>query len=113
MDINDLTLGKIKELQSLISPGGGDTNDQGMWKVGQNYLIRTVTMILIGKLKAVGHSELLLSDAAWIADTGRFANALKDASLAEIEPFLDDVIVGRGALVDATNWRHDLPREQK
>jgi len=83
------------------------------FKIGKNYLIRTVTMAQVGKLKFVGDNELVLSDASWIADTGRFHNSLKNGHFEEIEPFPNDVIVGRGAIVDATVWDFDLPREQK
>jgi hypothetical protein len=47
-----------------------------MWEVGKNYLIRTVTMINTGRLVAVGDHELVLENAAWIADTGQFSAAL-------------------------------------
>jgi hypothetical protein len=44
----------------------------------------------------------VLEDASWIADTGRFANFLKDPELrSESEPFCAPCIVGRGAIVDA------------
>jgi hypothetical protein len=92
---------------------GKQTNGSA-WEVGKNYLIRTVTMINTGKLVAVTDQELVLEDAAWIADTGRFADALKDTKkFSEVEPFPDGkVIVGRGAIVDAVKITF-LPREQK
>ena len=75
------------------------------WQLGSWYLIRTVTMTLHGRLSFVGPSELMLEEAAWIADTGRFHDALKDPSkISEAEPFVNPAIVGRGAIVDATEW---------
>lgn len=57
--------------------------------------------------------ELVLEDAAWIADTGRFADALKKAEFSEVEPFPDGkVIVGRGAVIDAVEISK-APRVQK
>ncbi len=83
------------------------------WEIGANYLIRTVTMFNTGRLVAVTDQELVLEDAAWIADTGRFANAVKTAKFSEVEPFPDGkVIVGRGAVIDAVKITM-LPREQK
>lgn len=83
------------------------------WEIGANYLIRTVTMINTGKLIQVTGQELVLEDAAWIADTGRFADALKTAAFNEVEPFpKGKVIVGRGAIIDAVKITI-LPREQK
>lgn len=76
-------------------------NDQH-WKIGANYLIRTVTMIDTGRLVAVTPQELVLEDAAWIADTGMFADSLKTCEFDEVEPFPDGrVIIGRAAVIDA------------
>ena len=86
--------------------------DHGVWKVGENYFIRTVTNYILGKLTAVTPQELLLTEASWIADTGRFHDALKKATASEVEPFINDVIVGRGAVVDATIWTGALLRNQ-
>ena len=96
----------ISDVRELLS---GDTQHNGCspWKVGSQYLIRTVTMIQAGRLVSVTDHEVVLKDAVWIADTGRFHDMLKDPSVInEIEPFLNDVIVGRGAIVDATEWQH-------
>lgn len=72
------------------------------FQIGKTYVIRTVTMIQLGKLKEVYAQELVLSDASWIADTGRFHQFLKDPTTrSESEPFTADCIVGRGAIVDA------------
>lgn len=110
MDIESLTLKQIRELQNVI---GKSAETAHPYKVGENYLIRTVTMIQVGRLESVGDKELVLSSAAWIADTGRFYDALKTGKLNEVEPFLDEVIIGRGSIVDATIWTHKLPKEQK
>jgi hypothetical protein len=70
-------------------------------------------MIVLGKLDKVYDAELVMSSASWVADTGRFYDALKTGKLNEVEPFTDDVIVGRGSIIDATIWTHKLPKEQK
>ena len=73
------------------------------WEIGRKYFIRTVTMHLTGELIAVGPQELVLKNAAWIADSGRFNEALRDIKKCnEVEPFLRPVIIGRGAIIDAT-----------
>lgn len=90
---------EIKEIQKLCKPQCEDHP----FKIGKNYLIRTVTMIQTGTLVWVGDKELVLENAAWIADTGRFADSLKDVNkFSEVEPFDKPVIVGRGAIIDAT-----------
>lgn len=84
------------------------------WKIGSAYLIRTVTMIQTGRLVAIDEHELVLEDAAWIADTGRFSDALRVGSFVEVEPFPDgEVIVGRGSIIDACPLPFALPREKK
>lgn len=110
-NINDLTIGEAKELAKLF--GGNVTEKSNPYKIGESYLIRTVTMIILGKLECVHESEMVLSSASWVADTGRFFDALKTGKLNEVEPFTNDVIVGRNALIDATIWTHKLPTEQK
>ena len=83
------------------------------WKIGANYLIRTATMIDAGKLVAVTEHELVLEDASWIADTGRFGKALETSSFNEVEMFpTGQVIVGRGALIDAVQISQ-LPTKTK
>jgi hypothetical protein len=83
------------------------------WRIGANYLIRTVTMIDTGRLVDVTPTELVLEDAAWIADTGRFSGAVSKASFGEVEPFpAGRVIIGRGAVIDAVEI-HTVPRSQK
>jgi hypothetical protein len=111
IDTDSLTLKQIKELQQFIGTSSPARNHP--FTIGENYLIRTVTMIVIGHLKWVGDSELIMSSASWVADTGRFHDALKTGKLNEVEPFLNDVIVGRGSIIDATVWTHKNPSEQK
>ena len=112
MNINELTFGQMKEIIAML---GKSTTGEigGPWQIGQNYLIRTVTMIDTGRLVAVGEHELVLEDAAWIADTGRFADAVAKAEFGEVEPFPDgQLIVGRGSVIDAFPIRA-VPRKQK
>lgn len=110
--IDNMTIGEAKELAALLS---GKSSAYNPFEIGEAYLIRTVTHIDIGIVKAVGDKEIVLTNASWIADTGRFHDALKDGvkKLEEVEPYLDDVILGRGAIIDATLWRHSVPSEQK
>lgn len=110
LDINKLTIGEIKQIQSLLND---NSNNDSHWKLKKHYFIRTVTMYIVGKLELITDKELVLSDASWVADTGRFHNALKTGELNEVEPFINDVIVGRGSIVDATIWDGLLPNIQK
>ena len=111
MDIDSLTVKEIKHIQSLL----GSKEGSHPYKIGRNYFIRTVTHHLTGELTKVTAKELVLINAAWIADDGRFHEALKTGVLKEVEPFPPnlDVIVGRGALIDAVEWTFALPRDAK
>ena len=81
---------------------------------GQAYLIRTVTMTHTGRVVCTTPQELVLEDAAWIPDTGRFSQALEDPGiLEEVEPSKLPIIVGRGGVIDAYPWPHRLPRLAK
>ena len=117
MDIENLT---IKEAREIARMFGGETSplppvsNCGPWLIGEKYLIRTVTMILTGQLVNVGEHELSLCSAAWIADTGRYADNIVSCGFNEVEPYPDGriVIVGRGSIIDAVAI-DKLPRKQK
>ena|ERR1035437_231203 len=112
MTIDNLTIGEAKELANLF---GATKCTLQPYEIGKAYLLRSVTHIDIGIVKAVGDKEIVISNASWIADTGRYHDALKGGvdKLNEVEPYLDDVIVNRSAIVDATIWRHAVPTAQK
>jgi len=110
MQIDDMTVGDVKKLLALVS---SSSTDASAWEIGKIYLIRTVTMTDTGRLVAVTPQELVLEDAAWIADTGRFADALKKCEFGEVEPFpTSRVVIGRGAVIDAVQITL-APRLQK
>jgi hypothetical protein len=86
----------------------------GPYHIGKTYFIRTVTHHYTGVLVKVFKNELVLKDAAWIADDGRFADAVKDGTFSEVEPFPDgEVVIGRGAICDAYAVTFKSPRIQK
>ena len=81
---------------------------------GKNYLIRTITMIDVGRVKSVTGNFVVLTDASWIGDTGRFNECLKQVDVFnEIEPFKHDVFLNLNAIVDATPWPYALPTAPK
>lgn len=107
--------GQVEELKALRSgvPVKPSSDGDSHWKVGENYFIRTVTMHLTGELVAVTEHELVLKDAAWVASSGRYTQAIAASKFDEVEPYPDgrQVIVGRGAIVDAVTI-DTIPREQ-
>lgn len=114
MNLEDITIGQLKELRPLLSPVAGELPAHP-YIVGEKYFVRTVTHHYTGRLKAVYAGELVFSDAAWIADDGRFSETLVSGDHAEIEPFPAgvDVIVSRGAICDCSIYQPDLPLSKK
>ena len=82
------------------------------FEIGQAYFFRTVTYHLTGRVTAIVGGFLLLDQAAWIADSGRFARAIADGELSEVEP-VGKAIVNLSAITDAFPWIHELPEKQK
>jgi hypothetical protein len=85
------------------------------YEIGQNYLIRTVTMIYTGKLTAIYNKELVLINCCWIPETERWADSCQNGNFREIEPYPKDaeVIINREVILDSfiVSWK--LPEEQK
>lgn len=109
MNIEDMTIAQARQIAALF---GGQQNENP-YRIGANYFIRTVTHHHTGRLVRVTQQELVLESACWIADDGRFANALKSCVFAEVEPFPDGrVIIGRGSVIDACEI-DSIPTEQK
>jgi hypothetical protein len=111
MDINELTLGQIKQLTQMVN----QPVDSNSFEVGKNVFIQTVTHYYTGRVAKVTSFDLILEDAAWIADTGRFSNAMEAVdNLAEVEPIPFPYCVTLGSIVGFgyPNWK-ELPRTQK
>ena len=79
---------------------------------GKNILIRTVTNFYTGRVVKETPKWLKLETAAWIADTGRFSDALASSVFGEVEPYPRPVIVMKAAFVDVTEIG-ELPTKQK
>lgn len=82
------------------------------FKVGESYFFRTVTYHLVGRVKENVGKFLVLENASWVADSGRFMNAIKDGTLDEVEP-VGDAYISLDAITDAFPWKHKLPDNQK
>lgn len=81
--------------------------------VGDAILIRTVTMIQLGIVRAIGSDFFTLEDGGWVADTGRFSTMLETGLLNEFERAPSWFLVGRGAVVDVFPWPHAIPKATK
>ena len=83
---------------------------------GKSYFFRTVTYHIIGTVvrecKEIGTGIYCLKDASWVADSGRFMQAIKDGKLSEVEP-VGDWYINIQSVTDFGPWNHLLPMEQK
>ena len=83
----------------------------GHLKPGQSVFVRTMTYHYIGRLLESDPLTIVLDDASWVADSGRWHTALAEGVLREVEPYPGKVTINRGTVVDISEWLHDLPRE--
>jgi len=80
--------------------------------VGQKLFIRTVTYHAVGKVvKKIG-KLWELKDASWVADSGKFGNAIKTGELDEVE-VVGQMWLNTDCIVDMFPWKHSLPKETK
>ena len=84
-------------------------------RIGNKVFIRTVAYFYTGEIVALTKETITLAKAAWIPETGRFADAMKFGLFNEVEPYPDTMLVSvnRGAIGDVCDWPHALPQEQK
>ena len=87
----------------------------GHLKIGKAYLVRTVTDYWSGSLVAIDSNWVVLDSAAWIPDTGRFAQFAAGGDPMEVEPLPDGerVVIAIGAICAVVPYRGALPRKQK
>lgn len=109
LEVSDETYEKIKQQLTADELIDISTLDD---LVGQKLFIRTVTYHCTGKvIKRMG-VFLQLEDGAWIADSGRFSDALKTGELNEVEP-VGTMWVNLSSVVDFFPWKHSLPKDKK
>ena len=116
LDMESLTLGQIRAIQALafgVPSPVVTIHPPHPYCIGDSVFIRTVTYHYTGRISAIYPGEIVLADAAWIADSGRFHVALATGTLSEVEPYPAGVVISRGAIVDVSPWAHPLPRMVK
>ncbi len=114
MNIDELTLGQLKEIRKTLGVSKRKTADSLPFVVGDAIIVRTVTVIDLGRVLAIGHDSITLTDGGWVASTGRFNEMLKTGNLDEFERCdLPWFLVGRGAICDIFPWPHKIPTVSK
>lgn len=69
------------------------------YTLGKQWFVQTATHYFVGLLSDVTEGELILQDAAWVADTGRFNEFMKSGKPGELEPCNGPVVINRGAII--------------
>jgi hypothetical protein len=111
LNISDETFELIKD--QLQSEEKTDISSMN-YLIGEKLFLRTVTYHIVGKLEKIIGNMFQLSKASWIADSGRFSDAIKNgfSSDAEIEP-LGEWFVNINSVTDFGKFKHDLPTKQQ
>jgi dTDP-D-glucose 4,6-dehydratase len=112
MNIDDMKHGDLKAIAAMF--GGQSQPQSSAYKVGEKRMFRTVTHIITGEIVSIHSDGVIVRDAAWIADTGRYADAVAKSTFSEVEPYPDgaEVVVNLSAMIDSCIIS-DLPRVQK
>lgn len=99
ISINDVNYVRADSVTHINLPEG----NFAPWVIGKSYHIETVTKYFTGILLMVTEQELLIGEASWVCETGRFNEYISGSNPNENEPFTRDtpVIIGRGSLIDA------------
>ena len=109
IEVSDETYSKIKDQLTADELIDISTLDD---LVGQKLFIRTVTYHMTGRVVKRMGTFIQLEEASWIADSGRFSDAIKKGELDEVEP-VGTAWVNLSSVVDFFPWKHELPTEQK
>jgi glucokinase len=108
IEVSDETFEKIKD-QLIEASAVCDFNGlEDM--VGKKFFFRTVTYHTVGRVTAIVGDFAVLTNCSWVADSGRFAAALKTGKFKEVE-YMGTGIVNMKACVDFFPFYGPLPTE--
>ena len=109
IEISDEMLEKIKE-----ESGKNIISDFESYKdfIGKKWYIRTVTYHSVGKIIKIVGNLFMLEGASWVADSGRFMQAIEKGTLDEVEP-VGKMFLSINSIIDIFPWNHELPKTQK
>ena len=104
--------GLIEKLLEKALESESQSSSELPFDIGSSYFIRTVTYHVVGKVEEIKGPFLVMSDASWVADSGRFAKAIAEGEWSEVE-VVGDMIVNTSSIADACVWKHKLPKVTK
>jgi hypothetical protein len=107
----------LLELIGEALNGGTIKSSDVPFEVGEAYFFRTVTYHTLGRVKKIVGNFLVLEEASWIADSGRFNEFINDGKVdnqsVEIEHLEVNPVLSLTSVVDAFPWKHKLPSKTK
>ena len=111
-------LAELEKLENEVSVKKNKIKSKDMetpFEIGKKYFIRTVTYFTIAEVENIigGFLVFKKSTISWIADTGRFQQAMNDGELNEVEPVKAAGGLNINSITDYFEWSFDLPRTQK
>lgn len=80
--------------------------------IGKAWFFRTVTYHMIGRVVKLIGTFAFMENAIWVADSGRFMQAIKEGKLNEYEE-VGDWFVNLSTVTDFGLWMFDIPKGQK
>jgi len=85
------------------------------FELGQKYFIRTATYHCIGEVEKITGNFIEFKEGtfAWVADSGRFMQAINNGILDEAEPVSVKSGVNILSIIDYFVWKHKLITQQK
>lgn len=101
------------EVESILS------GLSGYVKIGQPYHIRTVTDHWIGRVKAIEpvvdgkHYVVILAEASWIPDTGRFTEFISGKAQPNEVEIVGEIAISMDVICGYIPWNNPIPNKQK
>jgi len=104
----------MKKVKKVEKAGKKESGKKGIEQlVGKAFFFRAVTYHLVGKVVGILYNNtLVLSDAAWVVDSGRFSLAIGKGNLSETE-FVGTAYLNLDTVTDFFPWKHSLPSKGK
>lgn len=78
--------------------------------VGEKYFIVVFQRCYIGRVVKLTAKSVVIREVLLVWDSGRLYEALETGNLAKFEPIPDDLMIPASMIVEATRWRHEIPR---
>lgn len=83
------------------------------FEIGAKYMVETVTKYYTGELAEIHFDWIVLVNAAWIPQTGRFNLLFRSGGVPEeVEPYPDNyrLRISIGSIVNVGDYPNELPR---